>query len=172
MSEDAEDHKKEALYGAIIERIFDRHFKPGKKDFSFTREEIVEVALELHKAGITAKGVAKNVGDVVYTFRHRRPLPPKVLATQPKDRGWMILGEGDAKYRFRLSKVTHIRPTPGRVVIPIPDATPGIIVKYAQDDEQALLAKIRYNRLIDTFLGITVYSMQNHLRTKIPNYGQ
>jgi hypothetical protein len=39
-------------------------------------------------------------------------------------------------------------------------------------DEQALLAKIRYNRLIDTFLGVTAYSLQNHLRTKISNYGQ
>jgi hypothetical protein len=39
-------------------------------------------------------------------------------------------------------------------------------------DEQALLAKVRYNRLIDIFLGVTAYSLQNHLRTKIPNYGQ
>ena len=36
----------------------------------------------------------------------------------------------------------------------------------------ALLAKIRYNRLIDVFLGIVASSLQNHLRTKIPNYGQ
>ena len=35
-----------------------------------------------------------------------------------------------------------------------------------------MLAKIRYNRLIDIFLGITTYSLQSHLRTKIPNYGQ
>ena len=31
---------------------------------------------------------------------------------------------------------------------------------------------MRYNRLIDVFLGITASSLQNHLRTKIPNYGQ
>ena len=54
----------------------------------------------------------------------------------------------------------------------IPDATPEIIRQYALSDEQALLAKIRYNRLIDLFLGITAYSLQNHLRTKIENYGQ
>jgi hypothetical protein len=54
----------------------------------------------------------------------------------------------------------------------IPDATPEIITQYALGDEQALLAKVRYNRLIDIFLGITAYSLQNHLRTKIPNYGQ
>jgi hypothetical protein len=54
----------------------------------------------------------------------------------------------------------------------VPDATPEIIKRYALTDEQALLAKIRYNRLIDIFLGIAVYSLQNHLRTKITNYGQ
>lgn len=172
MSDIPDGGKKQALYAAVIERIFFRHYKNGIKEFSFKREEIEEAASALHRAGKTAKGRAKNLGDVIYTFRHRQPLPSRILATQPKDRGWLILGEGDAKYRFRLSKVTHVRPTHGRTVIPIPDATPEIIVKYAQDDEQALLAKIRYNRLIDTFLGITVYSMQNHLRTKIPNYGQ
>ena len=54
----------------------------------------------------------------------------------------------------------------------IPDATPGIINQHALTQEQALLAKVRYNRLIDIFLGITAYSLQNHLRTKIVNYGQ
>src|SRR5271157_4057421 len=37
--------------------------------------------------------------------------------------------------------------------------------QYKFTDEQALLAKVRYTRLIDTFLGITAYSLQNHLRT-------
>ncbi|MGH7020955.1 MAG: hypothetical protein ACREEY_13800, partial [Brevundimonas sp.] len=40
------------------------------------------------------------------------------------------------------------------------------------NDEQALLAKVRYNRLIDTFLGITAFSLQNHLRTTVRGVGQ
>ena len=39
-------------------------------------------------------------------------------------------------------------------------------------DEQALLAKIRYNRLLDVFLGISAYSLQNHLRTTVLHIGQ
>lgn len=39
-------------------------------------------------------------------------------------------------------------------------------------DEQALLAKVRYNRLIDTFTGLTCYSLQNHFRTTVPGIGQ
>ena len=54
----------------------------------------------------------------------------------------------------------------------VPDSTPGVIAKYALSDEQALLAKLRYNRLIDIFLGIACYSLQNHLRTTAPNMGQ
>ena len=54
----------------------------------------------------------------------------------------------------------------------LPDATPGIIEKFALDDEQAILAKIRYNRLIDIFTGITCYSLQSHLRTNVPSLGQ
>jgi len=116
--------------------------------------------------------VPKNLGDVIYTFRYRKDLPKSIIATQPANRGWLILGDGDARYRFRLNKLTHIRPTNGLLVRKIPDATPEIITRYALTDEQALLAKVRYNRLIDIFLGITASSLQNHLRTKIPNYGQ
>jgi len=39
-------------------------------------------------------------------------------------------------------------------------------------DEQALLARVRYNRLIDIFLGVTAYSLQNHLRTTVKGLGQ
>jgi hypothetical protein len=56
--------------------------------------------------------------------------------------------------------------------IAIPDATPELIRAYALDDEQALLAIVRYNRLIDTFLGLTTYSLQNHLRTTVKGIGQ
>ena len=39
-------------------------------------------------------------------------------------------------------------------------------------DEQALLAKVRYNRLLDIFLGVATYSLQNHLRTTVAGLGQ
>jgi hypothetical protein len=63
-------------------------------------------------------------------------------------------------------------PNPNWSAIKVPDATPGLIEKYALSDEQALLAKLRYNRLIDIFSGVTCYSLQNHLRTTVANMGQ
>lgn len=58
------------------------------------------------------------------------------------------------------------------LTIKVPDATPEIITAYALNDEQALLAKVRYNRLVDVFLGITTFSLQNHLRTTVKEVGQ
>jgi hypothetical protein len=164
--DDSEIAQKVSRYARIIEAVFKRYWKEGVSEFSFEREELKQVCRELHIE------VPKNIGDVIYTFRYRRALPPSILATQPADRGWLILGHGDARYRFRLNRLTHIRPTNGLLVRKIPDATPEIISRYALTDEQALLAKVRYNRLIDIFLGIAAYSLQNHLRTKILNYGQ
>jgi hypothetical protein len=158
--------KEPAAYVAIIEKIFFDHFKQGRSDFEFERDEIASAATEL---GVT---FPKNLGDVVYTFRYRKRLPERILAAQPKDKHWLILGAGAARYRFRLSNLAYIEPAKGLLVRKIPDATPEIITRYAFGDEQALLAKIRYNRLVDIFLGITAYSLQNHLRTTIPNYGQ
>src|SRR5262249_35310848 len=65
-----------------------------------------------------------------------------------------------------------ILPNPNLVETKVPDSTPGPIEMYALSDEQALLAKVRYNRLIDVFTGLTCYSLQNHLRTKVPGLGQ
>ena len=40
------------------------------------------------------------------------------------------------------------------------------------NDEQSLLAKLRYNRLVDIFTGLTCYSLQNHLRTTLSDGSQ
>lgn len=84
----------------------------------------------------------------------------------------MIELAGRAVYRFNLVKINRILPREDLVRIDIPDATPELIRAYALDDEQALLAIVRYNRLIDTFLGLTTYSLQNHLRTTVKGIGQ
>jgi hypothetical protein len=52
-----------------------------------------------------------------------------------------------------------------------PDATPEMVLRYA-GDEQGVLAKLRYNRLLDIFLGITCYHLQGHWRTTVKKKGQ
>jgi hypothetical protein len=158
--------KKPNRYSAIIGTIFKRHYKSGKMQFEFSREEFVEIAKSL---GIA---LPKNLGDTIYSFRFRVVLPKEIVATAPKGMEWTIDLAGKGRYRFRLCNRVRIVPREDLVAIKIPDATPEIIAKYALTDEQALLAKVRYNRLIDIFLGIATYSLQNHLRTTVKSIGQ
>ena len=164
-AEGARETPRTSRYREIVLDIFERFYKGGE-EFEFDRSEIAESA---RRRGIDPP---KNLGDVIYTFRYRRPLPRPILDTQPRGRRWIVLGAGDGRYRFRLSKLALVSPTEGLLARKIPDSTPEIISQYVLTDEQALLAKIRYNRLVDVFLGIVAYSLQNHLRTKIPDYGQ
>lgn len=154
-------------YQALIDKVFFDHFTEGTTEFGFHRDELEDA--------VAALGVdrPKNLGDVTYSFRHRNPLPDSILETQPEGHEWIIEGAGPGRYRFRLvTTASRIVPREDLVVIDIPDATPEVIRAYKLDDEQALLAMVRYNRLIDTFLGLTAYSLQSHLRTTVKGVGQ
>lgn len=153
-------------YLALIEKIFFDKYKAGLKDIRFERDELERAASALKIK------LPKNLGDVIYSLRYRADMPSRIVATQPKGLGWIIEGVGRAQYAFKLVKLNRILPRSDLVRITLPDATPELIREYAQGDEQALLAIVRYNRLIDVFLGVTTYSLQNHLRSTIKNGSQ
>lgn len=153
-------------YDAIIVKIFQNHHRKGIESFEFDRGELETVADELNVK------LPKNLGDVIYSFRYRKELPGDITRTASGKKIWVIAPAGRAKYRFHLATVSRIVPRADLIAIKVPDATPEIISRYALSDEQALLAKVRYNRLIDIFLGVTTYSLQNHLRTTVKGMGQ
>lgn len=153
-------------YAQLIESIFLNCYREGSREVTFKREDIVEMA---GKLGIE---LPKNLGDVIYSFRYRAQLPAVITEKAPEGYEWIIRPAGRAQYKFVLTKEAIFRPNPNLAKIKIPDATPGIVSRYSFDDEQALLAKIRYNRLIDIFTGVTCYSLQNHLRTTLTDLGQ
>ncbi|MEM9159049.1 MAG: endonuclease [Verrucomicrobiota bacterium] len=153
-------------YGKLFEKAFFDRYKGDATCVSFRRTDLEAAASDLKIA------LPKNLGDVVYSFRYRNPLPERILKTQPKGKEWIIEGAGRAQYEFRLVSINRILPNENLVTVKIPDSTPEIVAAYSLSDEQALLAKIRYNRLIDIFLGITTYSLQNHLRTTVRSVGQ
>jgi hypothetical protein len=154
------------IYSSIIEKIFHSKFKPGMREVDFEREDIVKFGNELKI------DLPKNLGDLVYSFRYRASLPESIKKLATEGNVWAIRPAGRAKYRFVLLPDRPLIPNENMTATKVPDATPGIVAKYAFNDEQALLAKVRYNRLIDIFTGVTCYSLQNHLRTTAPNVGQ
>ena len=153
-------------YSRIMEAIFFSKYTEGNLDVAFERDDIVSAAIQL------SINLPKNLGDVIYSFRYRTRLPDSILNLAPAGQTWIIRPDGIARYRLVLVSDLPLFPNPNLAVTKIPDATPGVIAKYAFSDEQALLASVRYNRLIDVFLGLACSSLQNHLRTTVAGMGQ
>jgi len=153
-------------YSALIETIFQAHYQSGMQGFYFERDELSTTAAKL---GIR---LPKNLGDVIYSFRYRVALPDSITQTATPGLAWIIKGAGKSRYLFKQSRLNRIEPDEAMLPIKVPNATPEILLANACDDEQALLAKVRYNRLVDLFLGITTHSLQNHLRTTVKDVGQ
>ncbi|MGH7745538.1 MAG: DNA methyltransferase, partial [Candidatus Dormibacteria bacterium] len=120
------------VYTAIIEKIFHSKFKPGMREVDFEREELVTVGNALKVE------VPKNLGDLVYSFRYRAALPESIQKLAGEGETWIIRPTGRGKYRFVLMRSKPISPNVNMPTVKIPDATPGVVAKYALSDEQAL----------------------------------
>lgn len=154
-------------YEQIIEWVFNKNYQPGRIRVDFKREELAKASEALGFERI------KNLGDIPYSFRFRSELPDNIQHTASGEAEWIIIGAGIGEYQFRLAAPGKIQPNPHIKLVKVPDATPEIVRHYAPGkDEQALLTRVRYNRLIDIFTGITCYSIQNHLRTTVSDIGQ
>ncbi|MDR1797927.1 MAG: endonuclease [Clostridiales Family XIII bacterium] len=155
-------------YGDILVSIFTSKFASDNRvdAIPFTRDDLIAHS---NKLGFEPP---KNLGDIVYAFRYRSDMPPEIESSAPDGYTWIIVGTGDAQYSFIKSRQSNIYPNPDLISVRIPNNTPEILSLYSLSDEQSLLAKIRYNKILDLFLGIVTYSMQNHLRTKVQDIGQ
>src|SRR5882762_8430774 len=140
----------------------------GATEVLFTMDQIRDAIAEVAKSNPSYK--ENNVADVRYQFTSgRRQMPASVQSLGP----WMIVGRGKAKYAFvKLVSTPEIQIQADLATILLPDATPEIVLEYAGSDEQGILAKVHYNRLMDIFLQITCYHLQNHWRTSIKGKGQ
>lgn len=148
-------------YLAALGLIFQQRFAPGMSAVAFGREDIVTALRELGLPSV------KNLGDTIYAARFRGVVPQQVLEAAPAGKEWCLEITGRATYAFKLYDCIDLSPRAGLAAVQIPDSTPEIIRAYRLGDEQARLATIRYNRLVDIFLGLTAYSAQNHLRTTL-----
>jgi hypothetical protein len=147
----------------VFERIFHKH--EGGDYLPFTKADIERAITELG-LGLSTK----NVPDIVYTYRSGRSPLPDAITSYGR---WAIEGEGKGRYAFRkLSRSPYFDVPTDIAITQILDATPGIVMKYQGLDEQAILARIRYNRLLDIFTTLTTYHLQSHFRTTIVETGQ
>jgi len=165
--EGAAEQAKENRYKQLAAWVFEKHYVPGMTHVPWVRGELSEAAAVLEI------DLPKNLGDVLYAIRYRTSFPEVMIDAAPDGMEWVIRSTGRSKYTFDLIPFqVRIKPNLALTVTKIPDATPEIIAASALGDEQALLARVRYNRLIDIFLGVASYSLQNHLRTTAKGVGQ
>jgi len=165
--------QKKQTYNRIIESVFAGKRPPGSQRFSFSRDDLLKAAADL---GLEIHGdetvIARNIGDIIYTYRFRKDFPASILKSAPDGKMWIILGKGIGAYEFRLITTPTLSADPNWRITRLHDATPEIVRRFKLNDEQAVLARIRYNRLIDIFCRCVAYSLQNHLRTNIQGIGQ
>ena len=153
-------------YEQILTKVFFDHYVEGSRQVEFTRQDLIDAAEQL------VLDRPLNIGDIPYSFRHRGLRPAQIMETAPDGETWIWRSGGTSIYRIVMVPDRPIAPNQNLSVTKVPDATPGIVAWHSQGDEQSLLARLRYNRLLDIFLGITCYSLQNHLRTTVEGIGQ
>lgn len=159
---DAEDGEQKE-YDQVIAELFGRLRRGGGTRLPFAKKDIEQAVADL---GLEIR----NIPDIAYTYRTgRSPLPAEIL----KHGHWAIDGAGKGRYVFvKLRRSPYFDLPADMEKVPIPDATPQVVLKYQGGDEQALLARVRYNRLVDTFVGLTAYHLQGHFRTTVRGLGQ
>jgi len=152
----------------VIRIVFEKNYSPGANEVPFTMHDIRDAIAQVTLSKPAYK--ENNVPDVRYQYTSgRRPLPESVDRLGP----CMIRGRGKARYAFvKLATTLQIQIQADLATILLPDATPEIVLEYAGSDEQGVLAKVHYNRLMDIFLRITCYHLQNHWRTFTKGKGQ
>ena len=150
-------------YARVFIEIFQRKYTPEATELSYTLNELRQVQKDLNIK-------IDNLPDLAYAYRTgRQAVPEEILKTG----NWVIDGAGAGKYKFvKLIRDPHITIPDDLYIIEIPDATPDIVLKHASENEQALLSKVRYNRLLDIFLSITAYHLQGHFRSTVKGVGQ
>lgn len=151
------------LYDQAIIEVFQRAYQPNTDVLPFTKDELVQACQDLEI-------VINNIPDIPYHYRTgRSDLPGEIQSTG----NWVIEGAGKGKYNFvQLKRAPYVHIPQDLYITEIPEATPDIVLKYGGTDEQGMLTRIRYNRLVGTFLSLTAYHLQGHVRSSVTNIGQ
>ena len=150
-------------YDQVISEVFRKHYIGRHERLEFDKDELV--------AACQARGLTvRNIPDIIYTFRIRRNLPSEI-----RDAGhWAIEPAGRGRYAFRPLR------NPPRFdlrladisAVDIPNAIPEVVEPLLRADEQSLLTRVLYNRLVDIFTGLTCFHIQNHYRAFVRDHGE
>jgi len=160
---DSTETQNLSQYDEVILEVFLNHYQEGTDYLVFRKDELEETC---RKRGI----VVRNIPDIIYTYRARRMLPDRILAAGH----WAIESIGRGLYAFRLLRnPPHFEiPFGDYAPIDIYNAIPEVVEGLLRQDEQSLLTRLLYNRLVDIFTGLTCFHIQNHYRSFVADIGE
>lgn len=160
---DSSEKQVLSQYDEVLLEVFLRHHREGADYLKFRKDELAEAC---RKRGITVR----NIPDIIYTYRARRMLPRRILAT----RHWAIEPAGRGSYAFRLLRnLAHFEiPFGDYTPVDIYNAIPEVVEGLLRQDEQSLLTRVLYNRLVDIFTSLTCFHIQNHYRSFVAGMGE
>jgi hypothetical protein len=160
---------KQIVYDRVICEVFDklRASNPAATEMDFAKFEIEDAIDDLVSGGHLAART-KNIPDIKYTYDARKDFPAAIAATGH----WAIIGRGKGLYRFitlpqnNLIRIPADLPSVGPP-LRVQDTTPTLVNAVLGNDEQATMTRVRYNRTLDDFTGLTTYHVQGHERTTV-----
>jgi len=151
-------------YEAVILDVFLRHYRPGMTYVEFRKDDLADAC---RRYGITVR----NIPDIIYTYRSGRGKLPSAMTAIGH---WAIEPAGRGTYAFRLLQNPPYFDLPFQDYAPVDiyNAIPEIVERLLRRDEQSLLTRVLYNRLVDIFTGLTCFHIQNHYRSFVTDMGE
>ena len=151
------------LYDQVLVAVFLKHYRKGSTRLAFSKDELAEACRE---RGITVR----NIPDIIYSYRSRKSLRAEITSSGH----WAIEPAGRGEYAFRLLRNTpHFEiPFSDYAPVDIYNAIPEVVEGLLRRDEQSLLTRILYNRLVDIFTSLTCFHIQNHYRSFVTGMGE
>src|SRR5579872_4714694 len=144
-------------YRRLLSCLLAKHYRDGQCKVAFSRRALAHAA-----------AAAKLVLPEDFDRFNSHCAPSKLAAPGEK---WVLIPEGRGDYAFVATALANIRPNSGLSELTIRDATPGLLSLHALTEKQLLLAKVRHNRLIDHFTGLTCYPLQMAFRVALRGIG-
>jgi hypothetical protein len=173
MSEPADElppEEKTLRYGPTIERVFLSAYAAALQGTQTQPPDPDPTLIVVHgdtlRASLVANGLkVGNLYDMIYFFKVRAPLPASIRAMGH----WGLDSLGKGYYGFRKLKNKPQIEIDFDDIAPVSvyNAVPELIDGYLRHDEQSMLSRILYNRLIDIYIGMSCWLAQNHYRSQI-----
>ena len=152
--------KKKIDSDALVEQLFHQGYREGVQRIPFYTKDLGALSQPLGGASI------EEIESILEGFENKsNRLPASIRRTQPAGAKWFVCKITEETFEFRLLPIIDTTPRSGLGTTDILDATPNIVTDNIVSTRHLLSVTIRYNRLVDSFLGIDTHLFKSYSGT-------